>query len=340
MIRFPCPHCQKKLKAPERAVGKIINCPKCNQSLVIPPPVRSPGQPLPDSGNVAGPISGGGPARVEPSSDKVPVNCPGCGRSLLIEPNQFSLKLQCSHCNTIFVLKEPDLQPETVRYDAPDLFDFEAQSKAEEGSLEGIEMAGFGNEFGSFRSVRIPYVETSLIYGERIVYCGRIHGAVFIAPVILFLLGAIFLLVGIVLIQEAPKDNLQRLAGRESELSSGFMMRGSGLCLSCFGPLLFCSGLITLISTLIYVRTTELAVTNQRVIAKVGLISRRTLEMNVAKVENIQVDQGILGLLLGYGKITVVGTGGTREPFWYIADPLSFRRAVQAQLHPDVQSRA
>ena len=95
----------------------------------------------------------------------------------------------------------------------------------------------------------------------------------------------------------------------------------------------FCIGLLSLTSAFIYVSATELAVTTQRIIAKQGLISRRTLEMNVAKVENIQVDQTVLGRLLGFGKITVVGTGGTREPFSCIADPLAFRRAVQAQSH-------
>ena len=42
MIRFNCPHCEKKLKAPERSAGRIIACPKCGQSLAVPPPVRNP----------------------------------------------------------------------------------------------------------------------------------------------------------------------------------------------------------------------------------------------------------------------------------------------------------
>ncbi len=99
------------------------------------------------------------------------------------------------------------------------------------------------------------------------------------------------------------------------------------------GVLLVVGGLLTLLSALIRKLTTELAVTDQRVIIKVGLIWRRTIEMNLAKIENIQVDQSIIGRLLGAGAITVVGTGGTREPFRHIADPLGFRKAVQAQSH-------
>lgn len=89
-------------------------------------------------------------------------------------------------------------------------------------------------------------------------------------------------------------------------------------------------GIIPIISAAIRRATTEMAVTNKRVVIKTGLISRRTVELNLAKVENIGVDQSMWGRLLGYGKITVVGTGGTREAFSGVAAPLDFRRAVQA----------
>jgi len=80
---------------------------------------------------------------------------------------------------------------------------------------------------------------------------------------------------------------------------------------------------------LIEFSTSEFAITNKRVIIKVGLISRRTLEMNLSKIESVVVNQGILGRMLGYGTIVVVGTGGTREPFAYITDPLTFRKKFQ-----------
>jgi hypothetical protein len=52
------------------------------------------------------------------------------------------------------------------------------------------------------------------------------------------------------------------------------------------------------------------------------------LELNLAKVESIGVEQTLLGRMLNYGTIVIVGTGGTRQPFKDIADPMSFRRAV------------
>ena len=87
------------------------------------------------------------------------------------------------------------------------------------------------------------------------------------------------------------------------------------------------------ISPLIERFSSEFAITGKRIIIKVGLISRRTLEMNLSKVESVNVDQSILGRILGYGTITVIGTGGTRESFYRISRPLDFRKAFQ-QLQP------
>jgi len=89
-------------------------------------------------------------------------------------------------------------------------------------------------------------------------------------------------------------------------------------------------GLLTLfIAPLIEYLTSEFAITNKRVIVKVGLISRKTLEMNLQKIETVNVNQSILGRILNYGTVTIVGTGGTKEPFHYIANPLKFRKKFQ-----------
>lgn len=83
------------------------------------------------------------------------------------------------------------------------------------------------------------------------------------------------------------------------------------------------------IAPLVEIFTSEFAITNKRIIIKVGFISRRTLEMNLQKIESINVDQSVLGRILGYGTIVVIGTGGTKEPFANIIDPLEFRKQYQ-----------
>jgi uncharacterized membrane protein YdbT with pleckstrin-like domain len=74
--------------------------------------------------------------------------------------------------------------------------------------------------------------------------------------------------------------------------------------------------------------STEFAVTNKRVIWKQGIVRRRTGEMTLGKIENVQVEQGIAGRIFNYGTVALVGTGGTRESFDLISTPLRFRKAI------------
>ena len=76
--------------------------------------------------------------------------------------------------------------------------------------------------------------------------------------------------------------------------------------------------------------TTEVAVTDRRIIYKIGFIKRRTIEMHMDKVESVDVDQTILGRMLNYGDITIRGTGETMETLRAIDHPLEFRNHVTA----------
>lgn len=89
-------------------------------------------------------------------------------------------------------------------------------------------------------------------------------------------------------------------------------------------------GVLLLLAAWVAKATTEMAVTNRRVILKRGWLARRVVELNLQKVENVSVDQGILGRLLDYGTVTVAGSGGTKEVFEYVRSPLAFKAAIQA----------
>lgn len=73
--------------------------------------------------------------------------------------------------------------------------------------------------------------------------------------------------------------------------------------------------------------TTELAFTNKRVIAKFGFISRRTVEINLSKVESLQVNQGVFGRIFNYGTLIVSGAGNPQAPIAGISNPMTFRRS-------------
>ena len=77
--------------------------------------------------------------------------------------------------------------------------------------------------------------------------------------------------------------------------------------------------------------TTEIAVTDRRIIHKWGFIYRETNEMQLSKVESVKVDQSIPGRLLGYGNIFVQGTGSGLEQLEKIASAIQFRNHVTAE---------
>jgi uncharacterized membrane protein YdbT with pleckstrin-like domain len=93
---------------------------------------------------------------------------------------------------------------------------------------------------------------------------------------------------------------------------------------------LFLFGLILLVRAWWRRMTTEVAVTDRRVIYKTGFINRHTMEMHMDKIESVDVDQGILGRLLNFGDITINGTGEGKEYIREIDHPLEFRSHVTA----------
>jgi len=90
------------------------------------------------------------------------------------------------------------------------------------------------------------------------------------------------------------------------------------------------SGILTLfIAPALKRWSDEFVITNKRIICKTGIFSRRTLEMNLNKIESVNVDQSIFGRMFGFGTITIIGTGGTKESFPDIGDAVEFRKKFQ-----------
>jgi uncharacterized membrane protein YdbT with pleckstrin-like domain len=77
--------------------------------------------------------------------------------------------------------------------------------------------------------------------------------------------------------------------------------------------------------------TTETDVTNLRVVHKSGFIKRRTFEISLDKVESVDVNQSILGRILNYGDVTILGVGEGKETISTIASPLTFRNFITAR---------
>ncbi len=143
------------------------------------------------------------------------------------------------------------------------------------------------------------YVTENLMPGEHVIHRTHLHWIVFFSTVVMVLLALLMFAGG------------NELLG----LPLFFFLLGAALAFV----------------NAVELQTSEFAVTDRRVLVKTGLVSRKSLDLNLAKVESIQVEQGVLGRVLDYGTLVVTGTGGTREKFKNIADPLAFRMHVQDQ---------
>jgi uncharacterized membrane protein YdbT with pleckstrin-like domain len=77
--------------------------------------------------------------------------------------------------------------------------------------------------------------------------------------------------------------------------------------------------------------TTEVAVTDRRVIYAVGFLNRHTVEINMDKIESVDVEQNLMGRLFNFGDIAIHGTGETHEVLREIDHPIDFRSRVTAR---------
>lgn len=151
------------------------------------------------------------------------------------------------------------------------------------------------------------YVNSVLAAGERIVYRAAISHWKF---VLYYLTGGLFLLAGAAIgVRPAGVSDQTQLAAAAA---------------------LLLVGVVSIAVALIRRLTTELVLTDRRIITKRGLIARDTVEMNLGKVESVRVNQGLLGRVLNYGDVTVIGTGASLEPLRGIADPLELRKQLGA----------
>jgi uncharacterized membrane protein YdbT with pleckstrin-like domain len=152
----------------------------------------------------------------------------------------------------------------------------------------------------------MSYIQKVLQPGETLIYRTRLHWLIYGRAILLLLIA---------------------IACAAAGYYAGTDFQDAGLIAGAFFLLL---ALISGIHGAIRRASTELAVTDHRVIFKRGIVSRYTIEMARSKVESVDVEQSIGGRIFNYGTILVRGTGGSLEPFRNIEDPLRLRSAITA----------
>lgn len=152
------------------------------------------------------------------------------------------------------------------------------------------------------------YIEEILQPGEKVLYSTTIHWIIYL-PAILAWIAAIFFFA------------LQR----------GAITDGANILW------LAVSGVAALIAAFWTFRawfqryTNETDVTSYRVVHKEGFIQRRTFEMNLDKVESVDVRQSIPARIFGYGDVTIRGVGEGDKDIKMIGSPIQFRNHIMAR---------
>jgi len=142
------------------------------------------------------------------------------------------------------------------------------------------------------------YIEENLLPGEQIVYSGHRHWVVFVSPIGWLMLAF---------------------------LAYWIMPKSMGIWVA----LIFLAIVVVLSgSAFVDYNMSEINITNERILIKIGWISRNSLETDLTRISSIDVIQTFWGRVLNFGTVIICDVGNMRTPFDRIARPFAFRRAV------------
>lgn len=155
------------------------------------------------------------------------------------------------------------------------------------------------------------YIRQHLGSHEKLIYFGKPHWAIYMASVVYLLIALLLLLFGG---RFLPTDFITLLGWPFNQVAAIIFL----LC-----------ALLKALASFLYYLGTEFAISNKRVLIKQGLLRRVTHEVLLHRIESVSLQQGIIARLLHYGRLHVLGTGGSFASFPYIAQPQAFRQALQ-----------
>jgi uncharacterized membrane protein YdbT with pleckstrin-like domain len=152
------------------------------------------------------------------------------------------------------------------------------------------------------------YIDDILQPGEKVLYSTNAHWIFYLPAMAAWLVAVAFLILSRLIVADTPMLLCLALAATSAVVA-----------------------LYKMLTAWFHRWTTETDVTNLRVVHKTGFIKRRTFEMSLDKVESVDVNQSILGRILNYGDVTILGVGEGRETISTIASPLEFRNFITAR---------
>jgi len=161
------------------------------------------------------------------------------------------------------------------------------------------------------------YVKRAMQADEKIIYSAELHWIIYRMGIFITLIGVLFAYFGMQIVRFLFDGDLVKVAGTPVRyIAIGLIVLGT----------------FELLASFIRQISTELVITDRRVIAKHGFISTTSYELMMSKVEGATIEQSIIGRLLGYGTLMVKGTGGGISPIDHVADPYRFHSFLMEAL--------
>lgn len=161
------------------------------------------------------------------------------------------------------------------------------------------------------------YIQKALLPGEHVVYAATLHWIIYLQGLAFTAIGGLFgYKIPYILNYLFGPDMAQEYTRPLALVTLGFIL----------------VGIVLLLGAYIRQTSTELVVTNRRVIAKYGFVSRMTYELMVTRVTGANFDQTVWGRLLGFGTIIIHGAGGDISPIDHIASPQLFHNKLMGVL--------
>ena len=161
----------------------------------------------------------------------------------------------------------------------------------------------------------MSYLDKVLQPGETVLVTTRPHWIVLLSPILMVVLAVVVAIASFVVLSGQPALVGYGVAG-----------------------LVALFALATLAIRMVVRASTEFCVTDHRIIVKRGILSLHTVELNVDKVESVDVDQSLLGRMFDFGMVTIHGVGARWDPIPLIADPLGFRNAITSHTAPPAKA--
>lgn len=173
----------------------------------------------------------------------------------------------------------------------------------------------------------VNYIQQSLTDGEELVHLGHFHW-MYNAQAIMNIVFSAALAIGILVFAIKMQPIVfggADIFGRLNWIDQVRELHPGVKILAFFVLVL---GVLKFAQMMIIRATTEIAITNKRLVYKRGLVARYVGEMNIDRIEGVNVLQGIMGRIFNYGRVMVRGMGVGEVILPPIEDPIQFRRAI------------